>query len=233
MPKIVQWVDVECAACGAVFRKRETDVARRISGRLFCSTACRNRVGSKPRKRSHRTCQACAKSFYPTEGTTKFCSRSCSFDGQRVNFVDKPCARCGTLHSGVDGRKYCSRSCWMVDQYKRPLDRTHNGKPAVLDNHGYVRIYDPGHPAATRSGWVFEHRNVVEQDLGRALERDEHVHHVNHIRHDNRRANLALMSASEHQQITAGENGAALKSAIEMRQRLAEYERRFGPLVEE
>lgn len=114
--------------------------------------------------------------------------------------------------------------------YRRPLDRQHNGKPAVLDHVGYVRIYEPDHPGATRSGWIYEHRWVVEQALGRFLVGDENVHHVNHVRHDNRAENLELLTHNEHSKVTGRENGEALKAALELRQKVQEYERRFGPI---
>lgn len=113
---------------------------------------------------------------------------------------------------------------------RRPLDREHNGKPAVLDGQGYVRIYEPGHPRAAKGGWIFEHRWVVEQALGRHLRRDEHVHHINHVRSDNRIENLEVLSHGEHSRITGNENREALQAALEARQRLAEYERLYGPL---
>ena len=41
-------------------------------------------------------------------------------------------------------------------------------------------------------------RKIMEQQLGRKLERLEHVHHINGDPVDNRLENLALLSASEH-----------------------------------
>jgi HNH endonuclease len=50
---------------------------------------------------------------------------------------------------------------------------------------------------------ILEHRYVMEQHLGRALRRDEHVHHLNGVRDDNRLENLALMTHSDHSRLTS------------------------------
>lgn len=63
---------------------------------------------------------------------------------------------------------------------------------------GYVQVYVPDHPHATADGYVFLHTVVMERAIGRYLDRDEVVHHINHIKNDNRLENLALMNRHEH-----------------------------------
>lgn len=230
MPKRVKWVDVQCAACGEPLRRRETDLARLKTGRVFCSSGCRNAAGSKPRRRDERDCAGCGEKFYPTSSADqRFCSRRCHSLSQRRYPEGRPCVGCGETHFDPTG-VYCSRECYESSRAKNPLDRYHNGRPVIVDGGGYVRIYEPDHPRAFKSGRVLEHRWVVEQIIGRYLETDEHVHHIDHVRTNNDPSNLQLLSARDHLSITARENGDAIREAVEARQKLQEYERRYGPL---
>jgi len=68
-----------------------------------------------------------------------------------------------------------------------------------VDKDGYIRVSSPDHPNAwSASKYVYQHRLVMEEHLGRYLTEDEHVHHKNEVKHDNRIDNLELMSATEH-----------------------------------
>jgi hypothetical protein len=75
--------------------------------------------------------------------------------------------------------------------------RTVRGK--FIDRDGYVRLSGmQGHPRANARGQVYEHIVVMEQVLGRRITPTEHVHHKNHIKHDNRPENLEVLPAVEH-----------------------------------
>lgn len=66
-----------------------------------------------------------------------------------------------------------------------------------IDDKGYIRILRPEHPRNIR-GYVYEHRLVMENYLGRYLEPWETVHHINEIKTDNRIANFFLCTHKEH-----------------------------------
>lgn len=57
-------------------------------------------------------------------------------------------------------------------------------------NSGYVSLKRPGHPRATKAGYVCEHILVVEAALGRSLPDDAVVHHVDENRGNNANTNL-------------------------------------------
>lgn len=62
----------------------------------------------------------------------------------------------------------------------------------MLDKSGYVLVYRPGHHEANRHGQVREHRVVMEQKLGRPLQRGEVVHHIDGNRANNHPDNLEV-----------------------------------------
>lgn len=67
-----------------------------------------------------------------------------------------------------------------------------------INSSGYVEIKVEGYPYTNRRGYVYEHRYVVEQHLGRFLTTDEVVHHIDGNTQNNSLDNLLLLSNSEH-----------------------------------
>lgn len=59
-----------------------------------------------------------------------------------------------------------------------------------------------------------EHRHLMELNIGRKLETNEHVHHINGIKDDNRLENLVVLSKSEHHRLHAKDRWKKIKSAI-------------------
>jgi len=58
----------------------------------------------------------------------------------------------------------------------------------------YSYVYQPNHPAAVMGRYVCEHRFEMERKLGRYLEPEEVVHHVDGDAMNNDPNNLSLMA---------------------------------------
>lgn len=64
---------------------------------------------------------------------------------------------------------------------------------------GYIMVKAENHPFCDEQGYVFQHRLIMEESLGRYLDPKEVVHHINHIVNDNRIENLELFTSNgEH-----------------------------------
>ena len=72
-----------------------------------------------------------------------------------------------------------------------------NFKGGKVMSGGYRAIKVPDHPHAPKSGYVMEHRLVMERYLGRYLTARENVHHKNGNKADNRIKNLELWAVSQ------------------------------------
>jgi hypothetical protein len=88
--------------------------------------------------------------------------------------------------------KFKSRRKCRGQDPEAPLMKRKNGDGS-LDKNGYFQITRVGHPNCTsKSGRIAEHTFVMSEYLGRALRKNESVHHKNGIRNDNRIENLEL-----------------------------------------
>lgn len=226
----VERVEVKCETCGKVGLRRKSDLARNKTGRVFCSRNCY--VPCRPRTGSEKPCLVCGLVFYrqPWFTNQKYCSRKCQTIGLTKPKVHRVCKACGksldlkpSQATGSNGW-YCSNECKYIGRTTRHAGFDYNGRPAIIDKGGYVRVWKPDHPKAKIShGRILYHRLLMEQQLGRYLRTDEQVDHINRIKTDNRLENLQLLSAFDHGVKTNGDRARDLAE-------LEQYRARYGPL---
>lgn len=110
----------------------------------------------------------------------------------RTGMKGEKCPVYGKKMSDATRKKM--RPIWdAIGNERRHYRKKHSG--------GYVLVYRPDHPAADLTGYVLEHRIIMEGIIGRLLTCDEIVHHRNGNKKDNRIENLMLTTRSAHAKI--------------------------------
>jgi hypothetical protein len=219
-----------CARCGASTRERYVTEAN-YDQPWYCSRACGRPTSETAHVRTgdERPCATCGTLVYSTPGrrrqrVTIYCSKACTVVAKRAPRIERACATCGrqmALLPAHRDKKYCSRTCSTQARFKNTLPRLHNGKPARYDGLGYVLVWQPDHPNAKPSGWVLEHRLVMSNAKGRALESYEEVDHINGVRDQNGLDNLQLLSRAAHRSKTGDDRR---KAKERLNERLAAAE---------
>jgi len=112
------------------------------------------------------------------------------------------CPDCGkerwvTLGKGQPLYRYCKK-CANTRRIAENHPRWKGGK-RITSKYVEVRLRpdSPFYSMAHR-GYVYEHRLIMAQHLGRCLRKEEVVHHLNGIKTDNRLQNLGLVSPNSH-----------------------------------
>ena len=190
-------VSSKCEHCG-----KETNYKYKGWVRKYCSHKCANVASSTQRTipRQSISCHFCNKEFYLLESVIRsrtkqvgtapqYCSKKCEGMSKRTRKVVN-CKQCNKEFE-TTRNLFCSRIC--RDEYFKI-----NGmkkKSGYWFENGYKILYVNGNKS------IKEHIKIMENAIGRKLEKDEVVHHINSNIGDNRIENLALMTRSEHSRL--------------------------------
>lgn len=186
-----------CEYCG---KKKEYKYKSWI--KKYCSHKCSNMASSKIRKKEkiELECEYCKHKFYLLEsviksrekqsGTTiKYCSQKCMGLANRTRYIEV-CRNCGKKFE-TTRNKFCCVEC--VNQYRK--------ESGIMKRDGYW--FENGYKVIYLDGdnYIKEHIQIMEKHIGRKLNADEVVHHINENKTDNRLENLKLMTRSEHSRL--------------------------------
>ena len=140
-----------------------------------------------------------------------------------------------TVKKHKSNKHFCCNKCyrdWNIGEnhfsYGKKLSKEHRDK--LSKNHwnskgsnnpswkggelkhynGYIIVNKPEHPYSNCDGYIYKHRLIMEESIGRYLKPEEVVHHINGIIDDNRIENLMLFANQRehiiyHKELKKGE----------------------------
>lgn len=134
-------------------------------------------------------CRACRKLVQTPDKRQKFCGTSCYHNAQKLPFRKCSVKKC-YLQLAVKG--LCNSHYSKMKRWGNPLISFRGRKGlGTKTNSGYiVHCINGKH--------IGEHRLVMEKHIGRSLNRNEHVHHIDHNKSNNMIENLELLDAGAH-----------------------------------
>ena len=152
-------------------------------------------------------CQQCSREFerIPSylkrhAGSGKYCSRQCSDNNHhKYSKIVVKCKTCQNEFTTTTNRIRDSRGVYCCVKCRRKSQSAmisggnhHNWKGIKKTSTGYIIICIGG------GEYIPLQRLLMEWKLGRKLNEDELVHHVNGIKTDNRIENLEVTTITEH-----------------------------------
>jgi len=133
-------------------------------------------------------------------------------------FIKTTCVICGKeMYAHIANFKrnknsICSLECQRT--YSSAPDGSKKNKRGGKELDGHILIKQINHPSA-KKGWIPEHRYVVEKNIGRYLEDNEIIHHINMDKKDNRIENLHVFKTIREHFLSHGSLNKCVKKLID------------------
>lgn len=126
--------------------------------------------------------------------------------GRKYRAIERVCSSCGKIEvvRSTAETNMC-KSCALTgipksEFHKLKIAKSNEGKGlGICNNHGYKLLLKKDHPHADSYGYIPEHRLVMENLIGRYLDPEEIVHHIDENKSNNHPNNLWLFdNRSDH-----------------------------------
>lgn len=206
-----------CLICNKIFFGKDS-VHRKVCSKICLNTyQSKFQVGENANNWKgglvNKRCAICNNTFsgYPSVmRDRKVCSKECyriyksrfhtgkkapNWSGGNIKKTCEICYKSFFVNKSIkDKRRFCSKEC---DGKYRSIYNIGEKSPRYkkgfyINARGYKVILMPNHPYCPKTGYISEHRLVMEKHIGRYLRKEEVIHHINGIRTDNRIENLKL-----------------------------------------
>ena len=200
MPTKNKKVACICETCGKEFTVKPSHA----KNRRYCSWECKKISGNSTKETF--ICQYCGKEFVAYKKySPKYCSISCGISA-RNKTEQNP-----AYHRDISGDKNPMHGRGLYGKENPMFGKFKNDNPAwnggrKIRRDGYVLVIAPqNHPYPISNGkdsgtkYILEHRLVMEMHIGRYLDPNEVIHHIDGDPSNNSIDNLRLYSTqAEH-----------------------------------
>lgn len=134
------------------------------------------------------------------------------YESFKLGFCDCECGAEITIRSTDRYLKCFKQHHHTRGKHRKTGEKALNWKGGMFpDSRGYMMMLKPGHPNSDSKGYIYVHRWVMSEFLGRPLEEGEEVHHIDKNIKNNDISNLQLLSNSEHSSLTNRDRERKLK----------------------
>jgi hypothetical protein len=162
-----------------------------------------------------KKCIVCLQIYATTNKNQQCCSRFCANSKRKRNYILKICEICGKEYETYLSKKQkcCSLDCknkfvskklkqkgipknWHPEIGFKKKEKNIMWKGGRFKSGSYILVHSPKHPCRNSSGYVMEHRLIMEKKIGRFLTKKEVIHHLDHNKSNNSLDNLFLFEST-------------------------------------